>query len=400
MDQGEGAAARMSDVRKATAIAAVNLRRLVRDKTGAFFVFVFPFLLILALGATFGANVEPKLGVVVAEGPLAAGLARRLETAEGLAVRRFADPVAMRAAVEDGSVEGGLAIPEDFDRAVEDGDVARLTYWARPTGEGRELRTTVAAAVDAEAVTLTAARFALARGAVTTFDEGMARAEIVARARPGVRVIERTPGGEAAPGGLEAAAAQELILFIFVTSLSASAMLIETRRLGLSRRMLATPTPVRVILGGETLGRFAIAILQGVTIVIGTAVLFRVSWGNLLTTSLTVMLFALTATGAAMLLGSVLKNATQAGALGVFLGLVLAALGGAMVPLELFPPVMATIARLTPHAWAIDALTESMAADASPVEVATQLGVLLIYGLGLLAIATMLFRRTLTSRAG
>jgi ABC-2 type transport system permease protein len=390
----------MSDVRKATVIAAVNLRRLVRDKTGAFFVFVFPFLLILALGATFGANVEPKLGVVVSEGPLAAGLARRLETTEGLSVRRFADPVAMRAAVEEGSVEGGLAIPEDFDRAVEGGDVARLTYWARPTGTGQELRTTVAAAVDAEAVTLTAARFALSQGVATTFDEARARAEVVARARPRVLVIERTPGNEAAPGGFDTGAAQELILFMFVTSLSASAMLIETRRLGLSRRMLASPTPVRAILGGETLGRYAIALLQGVTIVIGTAVLFRVSWGNLLTTSLTVMLFALTATGAAMLLGSVLKSAAQAGALGVFLGLVLAALGGAMVPLELFPPVMAAIARLTPHAWAIDALTESMATDASPVEVATQLGVLLIYGLGLLAVATTLFRRTLTRRAG
>jgi ABC-2 type transport system permease protein len=71
-----------------------------------------------------------------------------------------------------------------------------------------------------------------------------------------------------------------------------------------------------------------------------------------------------------------------------------------MVPLELFPPVMAAIARLTPHAWAIDALSESMATDASPIEVATQLGVLLLYGLGLLAVATALFRRTLTSRAG
>jgi len=36
-------------------------------------------------------------------------------------------------------------------------------------------------------------------------------------------------------------------------------------------------------------------------------------------------------------MGSALSNEQQAGSLGVFLGLALAALGGAMVPLEVFP---------------------------------------------------------------
>ena len=67
--------------------------------------------------------------------------------------------------------------------------------------------------------------------------------------------------------------------------------------------------------------------MQGLLNVAGTVVLFRVDWGNPLTTAFVVML-CLAATGAAMLLGSVLKNASQAGAMGVFLGLVLAAIGG------------------------------------------------------------------------
>jgi ABC-2 type transport system permease protein len=66
-----------------------------------------------------------------------------------------------------------------------------------------------------------------------------------------------------------------------------------------------------------------------------------------------------------------------------------------MVPLELFPPTMATIAHVTPHAWAIEALTESLG-GASPADVATDLTVLAAYGVGLLTIATVLFRRTLT----
>ena len=72
-------------------------------------------------------------------------------------------------------------------------------------------------------------------------------------------------------------AAQELILFMFLTSLSASAMLIETRRFGVSTRF---PTSVRTILVGEALGRYAIALVQGLLIVIGTVLLFRVDWGT------------------------------------------------------------------------------------------------------------------------
>ena len=59
-----------------------------------------------------------------------------------------------------------------------------------------------------------------------------------------------------------------------------------------------------------------------------------------------------------MIVGVFAGNADQASALGVFLGLVLGALGGAMVPIELFGEPMSTLALLTPHAWAIDALRD------------------------------------------
>lgn len=100
-----------------------------------------------------------------------------------------------------------------------------------------------------------------------------------------------------------------------------------------------------------------------------------------------------------MVMGSVLRTAVQAGAMGVFLGLVFAALGGSMVPLEVFPPVMARIAHLIPHAWAIDALTASIADGAGPAGVATELLVLAAYAAGLLALATVLLRRAIVSHA-
>ena len=45
-------------------IALANLRRMFRVRTNIFFVFVFPMVLILVLGATFGGSSTPRLGVV------------------------------------------------------------------------------------------------------------------------------------------------------------------------------------------------------------------------------------------------------------------------------------------------------------------------------------------------
>jgi ABC-2 type transport system permease protein len=388
------------NARKAVAIAGVNLRRLVRDKTGVFFVFVFPFLIILAIGAAFGAGFTPNLGVVVSPsaGDLGRDLRARLDATDDLEVLTYPDAEALRRAVERGQIEGGLVIPAGYEDRIRAGDTIPLSVLARPSGSGQELQTTVGAVVDEQSVLVRAARFAVSEGTAGGFADGLSLAEDLAATFPRVEVIARTAGGENI-GVFETGAAQELILFVFLTSLSASAMLIETRRFGVTRRMLASPTSVRTILVGETLGRYAIALVQAVLIVGGTVVLFRVQWGNRVTTGLVVVLFALTATGAAMLMGSVLRNAEQAGAMGVFLGLVLAALGGCMVPLEIFPPLMYKIAHLIPHSWAIEALNDSIATGAGPAEVSTELTVLAVYALALLAVATILLRRTITQRA-
>jgi ABC-2 type transport system permease protein len=379
---------------KALSIATLNLRRLFRDRTGSFFVLVFPFLIILSLGATFGGAATPTVGIVHGDGPLATDLAARLDALESLDVERYDDLEALRDAVERGAVDGGVSVPASFDESVTRGDTGDVTYLARPTG-GTELRLTVASVVDEQSVELVAARFLVDDGLAGSLEEARELATRAADAAPRVEVDARNLGS-GSTFGFDQGAAQEVILFMFVTSLSASSMLIETRRLGVSRRMLASPTRPSTVLIGEALGRYAIALVQGVLIVVGTTLLFQVDWGNLLTTAIVVVLFAIAGTGAAMLLGSVLRNASQAGGLGVFLGLVLGALGGCMVPLEVFPPTMATIAHVTPHAWAIDALTDALR-GASPAEVAVDLGVLAAYGVGLLAIATMLFRRTLTT---
>lgn len=386
----------MTSARKALAIAAINVRRLSKDRTGLFFVVIFPFLLIFVLGATFGSGFTPRVGVAAAQAPLAGEIVQRLRSVEGIEVQTFASADAMREAVLLGDLEGGFVIPRSYDADLRDGRPVEIPWVSLPSGAGGDLSLIVASVVDQQSSLVNAARLAQERGAADSFDEALARARAASETIPIVEVRTSTAGNPEG-SGLSTAAAQELTLFVFVTSLSAASMLVESRRLGVSRRMIASPTSIATVLTGEALGRFAIALLQGLLIVLGSTVLFGIDWGNLGTVVLSVALLSLAATGAAMLFGALMRSEQQAGAVGVFVGLALAALGGSMVPLEVFPPVMERIAHLTPHAWALGAMDDAITRGATPAEAWRDLTVLATYGVVLFAAAVPLFRRSLTS---
>ena len=107
--------------------------------------------------------------------------------------------------------------------------------------------------------------------------------------------------------------------------------------------------PAGQVVAGETMGRWAIALFQGAYIMLASRLLFGVSWGNVWLSLLVVLVFSLVAAGAAILLGTLLGNEGAASGAGVGVGLVLAALGGSMLPLELFPDTIRAFADLTPR---------------------------------------------------
>jgi ABC-2 type transport system permease protein len=383
---------------KALVIAGVSLRRMVRYRPNLFFMVLFPLLLILVIGATFGGSFEPRLGVVVqgTPGPLAQRLVDALAEADGYAVDRLDDEDALRTAVERGSVSGGLVIPASYDQALRTGR-AELRYLSRPDESGQQVGIAVRAAVDEQAAVVRAARFAQQQTG-TPFDLALQTAGSVNV--PPISVRATTVGDALFPatlGRFDLGASSELLLFTFLTSLAASGELIEALRLGVGRRMFAAPVGAGTILAGVALGRIAIALVQGLIIMLGSALLFGVSWGDPLGAAAVLLAFSLVAGGAAMLAGALFRTDQQAGGFGVMLGLGFAAIGGSMVPLELFSPTMRAVAHITPHAWGADAFAELVRRGGSIVDIAPQLGVLLGYAAVLLLLGTWLLRRRLRS---
>ncbi len=388
-------------VTKAFLIGVTNLRRMLRVRSNFFFVFIFPMVLILVLGATFGSSSNPRLGVVVGRpGPLSTALLRQFQHTPGLSVVRVASASALLTMVERGGLDAGVRIPAGYDSAIRAGRTATLSYVARPGLSTQQIGEAVRSVAGAQSTLLGAARFAVAEHAAPAFGVALALARRAAPAVPVIAVRQSTAGTSVLPSSLgqfDLGAWTELLLFLFLTAMTGAIALIEIRRLGISRRMLATPTSAGVLIAGETFGRVLIGLTQAAVIIFGSALLFGVHWGQPIGVAAVVILFDLVAAGFGVLVGTLFRNEQQAIGLSLLLGLGLAALGGCMVPLEFFSPTMKRIAHLTPHAWANDAFTKLIGHNAPIGSIAPQLGVLAGYAAVLLALATWRLRRVLVA---
>ncbi len=384
---------------KALEIARVSVLRTFRDRMGMFFILALPMILVIVLGMTYGGMNAARVGVADADGSqLSSALIADFQTTDvRLEVRQFATAADLRDAVERGFVEIGLAVPAGYEAAIRAGNPAQVELVAQPQSYASIVRTAIDGAIARQGAQIAAARFAAATNGVS-FDNAMAvaRARQASVAGMGVE-MESVIAATTNPNGYAVGAQSQVILFMFLTSMTGSVVLVSTRQLGISRREFSTPTSVGTIIAGETLGRFGFALFQGFFIVVASAVLFGVDWIDPLATSAIVVAFGLVASGAAMLVATIVTNEHQVTAIGPALGMILGLLGGTMVPIEVFPSIMRTLSHVTPHAWAMDAFHRLLLQGGGLVDVLPQVGVLLGFAALVLTLAVFRFRRALAS---
>lgn len=356
-------------------VAALGLRRFLRDRSNLFMSVVLPFLVIFLVGQSAGGQSTSTVGIVESDDPLASLVLEELD----LETEPFADRAAAFRAVEDTAIPAAIVFETN----------GSIEFLARPD-VARDAR----AALD-DAVAAANQRFVAHRqGALVGVDAATIDAAFATTAP--VTVSSSRLGSTYWEGldDFESSALTQVVLFTVLAALIASGLLVEERNSGMSRRKATAPLSMARLVAGETLGRFTIAGSQALLIVVVSAALFSVGWGNPLLTTLALALTAMVATGLGIIVANLFDSASSANGFAIMTGIVMAALGGAMAPVEIFPPVMQTVARATPHFWAIDALQSSMTggaiADALPA-----LAVLAAMAGVVLSAATWLHRRRL-----
>lgn len=380
-------------MRSIIATATVELKRFLRDRSNVFFVFIFPLLLVLVIGSQFGGGAGGSV-TVAGSGNLTTAVTTELEDGDLNVHTTDADEA--RDQVVRGRTDIALVITPEAEQAYQDGSPAQVQMYtgsaARASASAQEVRTAVLTVQLEQTQRLTLEGEGFDPADVENALASASDTDMITVEWENTDPLAQEFDGA---GVFDVGAASQLLLFTFLSTLAGSATLIEARRHKVISRAMSTPTTAGRLILGQAAGRWTIAVTQGAYIMIATGVLFGVSWGNWGLSLLVLAVFAAVAAGAAMVLGAALDHVGAASGIGVGLGLVLAGIGGGMAPLEIFSDTMRTVAKVTPHSWAYEALADIQRRDAGLIDIAGNLGVLALFAAVLLALGGWLLRRSM-----
>ncbi len=394
------------------AFTAATFRILVNDRTTLFFTVILPIGIITIIGTSYGGVGQVKVALLGdVDSALAQQLAADLEAGEGIEIVTGLDEDQARKDLRRFDLRLAVIIPDEADATITDGQTLELGYLLNgadtdafaSVGVVRasldRLTGPAAAAtvlVDATAGTGTP----LSRGDALTVIEAQGDGSVGTDglATTDASAIERTTVGDsgfadASPFALTAA--QNVVLFTFITSLTTATVMVRSRARGIIGRALASPTGAPAIAVGLTASWFLLALAQSALILVVGALAFGVDWGDPLAVAVLTVLFAAAGAGAGLLAGAVFGNEERLGAAAAPIGLVLGALGGCMVPAEFFPESIRTVAKAVPHFWALEGWQTVLFDGGSVADIAGPLGVLAVFAAGFVGLGSVLLRRSL-----
>lgn len=187
------------------------------------------------------------------------------------------------------------------------------------------------------------------------------------------------------------------ILFMTFAMAAGGATILNEQRNWTLQRILTTPTPRWVFLGGKLAGTFLIGLGQ-MAVLIGTtsliaALLGRTEpvWGsNILGIALIVFAVTFAATSLGLLIAAAAKSPSQADTYSTVVLFLLGMLGGSFIPITNLPDFLDWLPKITLNYWGIQGFFSLAAYDAPTGDILTN--VLALGGLGLVFIVFSLWR--------
>jgi ABC-type Na+ efflux pump permease subunit len=161
------------------------------------------------------------------------------------------------------------------------------------------------------------------------------------------------------------------VMFAFFLVMNVGWVFVTERRQGTLKRLRASPITRGQLLLGKLLPYYLVSLGQGAFLLVAGRLVFGMRWGPddwplweqaaflvpvVATTSLAAM-------GMALLVAAVARSEMQVALYGAVPVLVLALIGGCVLPREMMPEQAQQFSLLTPQGWALDAYRELLDAD-------------------------------------
>lgn len=412
------------------ALMQKELRALLRDVHGLLVLFIMPavFILImsLALRDTFALDAADKLNwryhdadASDASASLLQELGEATEKDATGRARAVADKAALESVLRDGTAQLGLQIAAGYQQALErERSAAAVLIIEAQAGTPAALVAAFQARVE-RAYALARARAqltALTRlnaesedeaetpdAAQATSDDAQASGEneldrvILA---PGAVQLNWRHATQVPLTSVQQSVPAWLVFAMFFVVIPLSTIFIAERQHGTLQRLRSLQVPMHTVLLAKLLPFHAINLLQTVLMLLigrylvpalgGDALALDVSWIALWLMASAVSFAAL---AFALLIASFARTTEQATTIGGVANILLAALGGVMVPKLVMPAVMQQLTAFSPMAWGLDGFLAIFLQGAGALEILPRAAVLLVLASILFALTLWRLRR-------
>ncbi|HEU5471402.1 MAG TPA: ABC transporter permease [Actinophytocola sp.] len=379
------------------AIAAKDLRQRLRDRSAIVLGFVAPVVIATLMSFAFGGGDSYHLDAAVVDndhGELAAAFTQVLrdpELSDLVTVRTVPSEADARSQVDSGEVGAAFVIPAGFTAAARGGTAAPVTVLGRvdePVAQqvGQAIADGFAAQLDAVRLSVATA---LSSGATPDGLPALA-AEAAARRLP--EQVAAVPAGTRQLRSISYfGPAMGIFFALFAVSFTARGYFLE-RQTGTLDRIRAAPLRPAVVLAGKSLATLGYALASLTTMALVTTLAFDAYWGPPLAAAALLVAMALAMVGLTALVISLSRTERQAEGIAAMLTFGLVLLGGNFVYVSMAPPLLRTLALLTPNGWALRGFTD-LATGAGPSAVLVPVLAMLAFTAACGGLAVLLSRR-------
>ncbi len=194
------------------------------------------------------------------------------------------------------------------------------------------------------------------------------------------------------------------VMFAFFLVMNVGWIFVSERREGTLKRLRAAPLTRGQILLGKLVPYFLLSLGQGAVLLLAGRLIFGMRWGpetwslgqQVLALLPVVFSTSLAAMGLALLVAAVARSEMQVALYGAVPVLLLALIGGCVLPREMMSEQAQRLSFLTPQGWALDAYRELLYADPGYTPnlaiVGWACGILVGFGVAFLGLAWALLR--------
>lgn len=153
--------------------------------------------------------------------------------------------------------------------------------------------------------------------------------------------------------------AMAIMFLLFICNVVFEDILRE-KETGTLRRMSASPLKLSEFIWSKTITSALIGMICTSVLIVLGILLFSIQWGNLFLIFLIILCLNIMLAGFISLIYSFIRTERQAGAVLSSVIIVMSMLGGSMIPVENFPPLVQKISKITVNYWGIEALHKAI----------------------------------------